>query len=395
MIVMRVLAIVLACATPLNAADNAKLRTLSGKTIEGELVRITQEEVVVRTKDGSVSTSAAEVLDLELPAASPPAETKYSDVELVDTSLLHVSKVSIRGDQVSVKLVGGPEVQIPLSAVSYVLHEAQDPKVREEWQSLLAGRANQDLLAIKDAAGKVNPLPGTFGKADEEGTTIEFEPVGAAKRGLKLARIHGMSFWRKRDEDVPAAICRVHDAAKNVIAAAKVEFDDSSLRLTTPAGITIAYQRGAVARLDFSQGKLAYLSDLEPRVIERSNLDWVDHYRRDRGLDGGAMRLGKETYGKGLALHAYTELIYDLNGQYNEFKSVIGVDPKVGGDSHVDLLIEGDGRKLFDANVTRKTEPRPVTLDVKNVKQLRIVVRSSRLLGLGDHINLADAKVSK
>jgi hypothetical protein len=58
-------------------------------------------------------------------------------------------------------------------------------------------------------------------------------------------------------------------------------------------------------------------------------------------------------------------------------------------------VIEGDGQKLFMSEITRKTEPQTLTLDVKNVKQLRIVVSSNRLLGLGDHLNLADAKVTK
>jgi hypothetical protein len=73
----------------------------------------------------------------------------------------------------------------------------------------------------------------------------------------------------------------------------------------------------------------------------------------------------------------------------------LGVDPKVQGDSHVKVTIEGDGKELFAAEISRTVEPRPITLDVKNVKQLRIVVASAGLLDLGNHVCLADAKVSK
>jgi hypothetical protein len=151
-----------------------------------------------------------------------------------------------------------------------------------------------------------------------------------------------------------------------------------------------------LARLDFSQGKLTYLSDVEPvKVVETSTLERVDHYRRDKNLDDGPIRLAGKQYPKGLALHAYAELVYDIGGQYKEFKTVLGVDDQVGGNSNVKVTVEGDGKELFTAEVRRKAEPRPVTIDVRNVKLLRIVVSSANLLDLGDHVDLADAKVSK
>ncbi len=130
-------------------------------------------------------------------------------------------------------------------------------------------------------------------------------------------------------------------------------------------------------------------------MVEKSTLDRVEHYRRDRNLDDGPIRLGGEKFGKGLALHARTELVFDLGGRFREFKAVVGVDDLVGGESQAVLRIDGDGRELFSGVVTRKDKPRPVAFEVKGVRQLRIVVGSQGLLDLGDHVDLADARVSK
>jgi hypothetical protein len=391
-------------------AEAAKLRTTTGKSLEGELVSISEKELVVRGKEGNVTVPMKEVLDLTLQAASPPTEAKYSDVELTDGTLLHCVQVSIKKDKVEVKLAGGPEVKLPLSVVNSILNNAQDAQVREEWQKLQAKRGNSDLLALKDSEGTVNSLAGTFGEGDEAGTAIAFETASGNKTKINLTRVHGMSFLRKLAADAPSAVCKVHDTSKNVLAAVKVTYG-GDFKVTTAAGVEVVYPRDLVARVDYSSGKLAYLSDLEPiRVVERSGSgdkdDWVDHYRRDQGFsDDGQIRIGKEKYAKGLGLHAYTDLVYDIGGEYKDFKAFLGFDPNIKrlSTSPVKILIEGDGRELFTASVlppdpkNLKTlpPPQPLALNIQNVKRLRIVVSSSGLFDLGDYLNLADAKVSK
>jgi NPCBM/NEW2 domain len=185
---------------------------------------------------------------------------------------------------------------------------------------------------------------------------------------------------------------------------AKLGMTDQGYTVTTVAGAKANFPFKSFTRWDFSKGKLTYLSDLEPRPTESSNVNFIEHYRRDKNLDGEPIRLPQKNedgvpalhlFPKGLSMHAYTELQYDIGGEYKEFKAILGVDPKVQGDSRVKITIEGDGKELFNAEISRKDEPRPITLDVRNVKLLRIVVASTGLLDLGNHVCLADAKVSK
>jgi hypothetical protein len=84
-----------------------------------------------------------------------------------------------------------------------------------------------------------------------------------------------------------------------------------------------------------------------------------------------------------------------LEGKYKEFKTIVGMDDMVGGDGHPEVKIEGDGRELFTGTISRKDKRRELALDVKGVKQLRIVVTSSGLFDFGDHVDLADARLCK
>ena len=186
--------------------------------------------------------------------------------------------------------------------------------------------------------------------------------------------------------------------------AAKLTFRNGRFTIVTTVGVSVECPQRLVSRVDYSQGKVTYLSDLDPvKTTETSNVEAIEHYRRDRNLDNGPLQLtttvdGRaeaQTFAKGLAIHATAEMVYDVGGQYKELKGLVGVDPGVGGDSQVRVVIEGDGRELFAADVRRGHDVHKLDCDVKNVRQLRITVRPVGFLDLGNHVNLADARLVK
>jgi hypothetical protein len=104
------------------------------------------------------------------------------------------------------------------------------------------------------------------------------------------------------------------------------------------------------------------------------------------------------TYPKGLSIHSRTVLTYDIGGDYNEFRAMLGVDDVVRSENGTPVLvrvvIEGDGRELFRGEVRDRDAPKPIALDVKNVRRLKITV-AAPLLDLGNQVDLGDARVSK
>jgi len=401
----RTLLALLACAS---VGLGAELRTLKGDVRKGEVKSITAKEVVLSADGKDVITPLAEVLQIDYaPAGKPPADAKWADVELTDGTLLHCGAFAIKGKQVELKLLAGPEVKLPLTAVANVLNDAQVEKYRKEWTSRLAKKRRRDVVAIlrkseTNPDGVVNPLEGTLGEGDEEGKAIAFTlSAGGRKVTFGLDKVHGLIFQRELDPKAPSVVCKVRDTLQDVVYASAVASTPAGVTLTTPSGATIEYKKDLLAQLDYSKGKLEFLSKMEPvKVVETSTEDQVYHYQRDTNLDRtGDLRVGGETYKLGLAIHSHTELEYDLKGDFREFKAVVGIDDNVGGHpGPVVLRIEGDGKELYSRTLTRKDKEKfkeKVTLNIKDVQRLRIVVTSGELLDLGKHIDLADAQVSK
>jgi hypothetical protein len=195
--------------------------------------------------------------------------------------------------------------------------------------------------------------------------------------------------------------CKLLDLQRNVVYVSGVEPTATGFTVTTPEGVKIDYTPALVSKMDYSKGKLEYLSEMNPaKVVETFVGADAEHYRRDASLEDKPLRVNNVQYEKGLALHSYTELVYDLKGEYREFTAVVGIDDNVGGhDRPVQLLIEGDGQELVKMTLTRKDKEKDkkVLQNIKDVKKLRIVVSRApgELLDWGIHLDLADAKVSK
>ncbi len=377
----------------------ADLTTLSGKKLTGDVTSISGQGIALKTTGGDVTTALADVLLLELGSITS-SQAKFTEVELIDGSVLHCSAVAFKQQQTELTLHGGTVLNVPLASVSSLLNDANDPKVRQEWLQLVRKRGQYDLLAVR-SDGKLDALDGTFGPGSDTGDAIEFSLASAEQKlNPKLARVQGLVFVRKPVADAPTTPCKVTDTAGNLIVARHVRTDGDAVIVEPVGGGTVRYPSlKSLARLDYSKGKLAYLSDMEPVEKEQTSTeDLVFPFRRDRNLYGGPLRLNGVNYAKGLAIHSRAVLTYDIAGDYNEFRATLGVDDVVRSENGTPVLlrviIEGDGRELFRGDVRNRDAPKPVAVDVKNVRRLKITV-AAPLLDLGNQVDLCDARVTK
>jgi hypothetical protein len=378
------------------AARSAELQTLKGDKVSGEVVRITDKEVVLSAAGKEVATPSVQVFHLDFPGRNKARpEEKYADVELTDGTLLHCKDFAIKGKGVELHTLAGQDVKLPLAAVANVLTNAGDEKYRKDWGERVSKKRRRDVVAVlRD--GIVNPLEGTLGEGSADGTHIDFT-YGDSKREVPLAKVHGLIFLRELDPTAPPILCKLTDTHQDLVVVSGISATPTSIKVATPAGAHIEYPADLVVRLDYSSDKVIFLSKVDPVKVDQPDNPF-DQYRRDLNLDNQPLHLGDEVYPFGLALHAHTELEYDLKGDYREFRATAGMDPTVGGiEGPVVLRIEGDGKELYKRSFTRKADkkPTPITLNIKDVQRLRIIVTSGDGYDLGRHLHLGNAKVSK
>ena len=134
-------------------------------------------------------------------------------------------------------------------------------------------------------------------------------------------------------------------------------------------------------------GNITYLSDLN---WESTTNGWGP-VERDRSNgetgsnDGNSLTLNGTTFAKGLGVHANSEIVYALDGQYQRFISIVGLDDEMTDPNcgSIQFLVYADGNLVYQSSVMGVNSPtEQVDVSVDGVNELRIVVSDA-----GDNIN--------
>ncbi|MBP1962960.1 glycoside hydrolase family 2 TIM barrel-domain containing protein [Paenibacillus aceris] len=165
-----------------------------------------------------------------------------------------------------------------------------------------------------------------------------------------------------------------------------------------------------VINVSSADGLITKTYEIQFNVVDHylSNMDWASatvgwsSIKKDLSIDGNPLRLrgpsGTVTYAKGIGTHANSEIIYNLTGKnYESFQTVVGVDQEVSGtgvNNTIVFQVFLDGVKAFDSGLMRATTvSKAVNLDVKGVKELKLVVSDNGDGNAEDHGDWADAKL--
>lgn len=382
-----------------------ELSTLKGEQHAGQLASISETGIALVTAEGDVTVPRADVLELRLTGTAPAdaAEEALLDVRLTDGSTLRCRQVLIEEKEAVLEHPQLGTFRVPRSVLAVVRLAAPEAKVDAAWDELLGREFRQDVLIVRKE-NVLDHLGGVAGTMDEQ--TVRFLLDGE-EVPVKREKLFGIIFYHRQKPSL-ARTGRMELAGSDALELKQVGFDGAEFKVSLAAGGEVAVPAAAVRALDLSQGKVRYLSQMEPRDVKYVTFfenDIVWEYARDKNLDGEPISLHGQVFPRGLCIHSGTTLRYRLGGEYRRFQAVMGIDDAVrerGGNVHV--VISGDGKTLFEGDVvgvkkegdpTGAGEPIPLDLDVSGVRELLIDVGFGRDLDVCDHLDLAGAKVTK
>ena len=85
---------------------------------------------------------------LDLRPVKEAADVKYTEVRLLDDSLLHCQSVAFRGNDVNVVLLSGTAFKVPLGAVTWVLQEGRIRALHKKFDDIVSQKSKRDRIII-------------------------------------------------------------------------------------------------------------------------------------------------------------------------------------------------------------------------------------------------------
>jgi hypothetical protein len=381
-------------AEPAPAGLQFELTTLSGRRQAGVLTELSSDNASLTTAGKSAKFPLTEVLDIRAigpKGATAAADARRPELALSDGSHFFFSglRVSASGAQVETANLG--KFALPLNSLASIRFTTIDPQIADAWRELAARELTRDMLVIRKG-NVLDHLDGTVGSIDDVGIHFVIDGEDVA---LKREKIFGVVYAR-RNAEVGKPVCEVTSTGGDFVKVQSAQWTDGQLKAGILGGAQVSIPGDQIVTLDFSLGKVRYLSQLEPREVKYTPFfDQVWTYYRDRPRDGGMLRLGNKEYARGLWIHSRTLLKYRLNADYRRFQAVMGIDQAVAPLGNVHVVISGDDKVLHQSDVRGTDPPLNLDLDIAGVRELAILVDFGGDLDIADHLDLADAKVIK
>lgn len=383
-------------------------QTLDGDGVSGELVSLTATEAGVLVDGESRILPVANLHEIRLTGNSSRSDVRRRsgpEVRLIDGSQLTIDGAELAAASVTVVSERLGDFKVPQGTVRSLRFGKSDSQVESAWEQLTE-RETQDDLVIVRKGDALDHYGGVVSGIDSEAVKflLDGSPVSIPK-----ALVFGVVFANRQPAS-PQAMGRVDLAGGDWLQMNSVGWDGEAFRVELAAGATVRLAPGEIQRLDFSLGKIRFLSDEEPVQVSYTPLELavaeefpeiaadLQRYRRDKTRAGRPLQVGGKEYTRGLWLHSGTTITYRLFRDFRRFRAIMDIDQDIVSefcDPAVGVVIRGDGQELLNTTVRRADDARELDIDVTNVRELQIEVIPTDPTGMCEHLDLAEARLIK
>lgn len=104
------------------------------------------------------------------------------------------------------------------------------------------------------------------------------------------------------------------------------------------------------------------------------------HVNANKSVDDHPLTINDQTFERGVGTHALSEFVFQLDGKAVRFSAQVGVDSEIASSPNgrdrasVEFVVLGDNKELFNSGVMKAgMAAKPVDVDLKGVKQLRLI----------------------
>ncbi|MCA9059983.1 MAG: NPCBM/NEW2 domain-containing protein [Planctomycetaceae bacterium] len=415
MSILQLIPIAAAAILAVQENPQAEIQLMDGTVVSGRLMEISADAVQIDAAAGPRTLPRDSVMTIALPAGAVDNTTMTQQILLRDGSQLNCQDLTRSGQKTSAAQSWIGPLSIPDRDVKAVRLQAENTEFSAQWQGYLDRISETDMLIVSKRSGDgLDFLAGTIVSIDAEkvaflldGDTIPVPP----------ARVYGIVFGAAttatKNSGRPSI--QLTGPGNQVIGIQTCTLKDQQLSITTTWNQQTVVAADRIRSIDFSSGRIRYVSDLPwlvDRVIEldppgqkislnpgaevaQLEREWYRPQRDGTFEKDIPIRLRGRQFRKGFCLRSKSEIRVALDREYVSLEAIVGVDDEVAFNlkRKVGLTILGDDTVLFTREFVTDEAPVPVRVPLENVATLTILVDFADNDSSCDWLDLADARL--
>lgn len=371
--------------------------TLDGKNYTGKILSMDAKKLQVKTDKKQIAVPIDQLAEIKFgKVVDLSKKLNYKFMQTFAGDWIRVKDETLADEKISLNspLVG--TVNLKLKDMKILVNTNQKFSASEviaELKRLKYKNRSSDMVIIKNKKGKWKGIRCALTEFNSEKVRFIYKrKKKAAKSKIVIA-----TYMREPIAKLPASAGFVSLTDGSIIRFKTVEITAENVIAETVCLGKLTIDRKSVASIKFASDKIVSLSELKPDVVKLSSLfDSALPYRVDKSSTGKPIMLAGKTYSKGLGVHSYTELSWDIKGDYITFASLVGIDDNASANGNAVVEILGDGKVLKTLKLAAKSKPVLLSLDIKGVQKLTIrVSMGADKLPIGDHVSFANARLIK
>lgn len=376
-----------------------KIVTLDNKIHFGNIIHLDTKSITIESSGKKATISSLKIVEIH--CSNQEVQATKSSIVLSDGSQIFGNIVSGNRNFITLESRAFGNISIELTKIKEI-------QFAKNLKPLRSKNQEEDVLYFNDG-DVMKCIIESFGKGYVK---IQHDELGTRKEYFnKLKRI---SFVQIEEES----------EKKNFFKAVVIGVDGSILH-----GKIVSFSRGMITmkltklekelqlsfsnikHIFFSGGSFLYLSDLSKTKV---NIRYIPFFpcdpkpfecKFDLNQRGNPIRLGEQSYYKGIGVISRTEIEVNLDAQYKRFQSHIGIDTEIeelfqqnstlmGGSVIFQIFL--DGKKHYDSGlITWNSKPLQVDIDIREKKKMLLIVDFGENAFGNDIANWAGARLLK
>jgi NPCBM/NEW2 domain len=387
----------LACAAAPAALGQDAHRSASPQVIllDGSIVPFRSlqiENELLRGDDLPPNLTLDDLRRIELPAEREFEQQKpKAVVTLRFGGQVRATSISIADDKCHIEWSAGRPLSVPVDFVRAVRFNLT-PSSAEFQKALAAHSAELDRVFVTDDQGQTSSVTGSIDVLDSDRLTLN---VNEKEQRVPASKLYGFVVAQPATTESPPK-CLVTFRDGSTLGGDVLTVANSQASLSLPGSGKAEFAWSAVVRVSVRSIRVAFLSDVKPIAEEQQPLLTLPQpAQRDKSVSGGPLTLDKQTFEKGLGVHARSSLTFAADKRWDKFAVTIGLDAAAGGKGDCVFVVIADGQRLLARPMKGTDPPAEIELAITGRESVTLLVEPGEGLDLADHADWCDARFIK